>query len=103
LTVLRDGVECPSLSPDGRTIVFKKKVDPRPDGWRYYALDVATLQERPTAATTFVDDQAEWLDNEHVLYAMPHLGSADVYVARTDGSERSRLFMHDAQSPIVVR
>ncbi|HMF98642.1 MAG TPA: hypothetical protein VKE96_30285 [Vicinamibacterales bacterium] len=102
-TVLRDGVECPSLSPDGRTIVFKKKVDPRPDGWRYYALDVATLQERPTAATTFVDDQAEWLDNEHVLYAMPHLGSADVYVARTDGSERSRLFMHDAQSPIIVR
>src|SRR5262245_32053207 len=102
-TVLRDGVECPSLSPDGRTIVFKKKVDPRPDGWRYYALDVATLQERPTAATTFVDDQAEWLDNEHVLYALPHLGSADVYVARTDGSERSRLFMHDAQSPIVVR
>ncbi|HXI27424.1 MAG TPA: hypothetical protein VNG89_03355 [Vicinamibacterales bacterium] len=102
-TVLRDGVECPSLSPDGKTIVFKKKVDPRPDGWRYYALDVATLQERPTAATTFVDDQAEWLDNEHVLYALPHLGSADVYVARTDGSERSRLFMHDAQSPIVVR
>jgi hypothetical protein len=102
-TVLRDGVECPSLSPDGRTIVFKKKVDPRPDGWRYYALDVATLQERSTAATTFVDDQAEWLDNQHVLYALPHLGSADVYVARTDGSERSRLFMHDAQSPIVVR
>jgi hypothetical protein len=102
-TVLRDGVECPSLSPDGRTIVFKKKVDPRPDGWRYYALDVATLQERPTAATTFVDDQAEWLDNEHVLYALPHLGSADVYVARTDGSERARLFMHDAQSPIIVR
>jgi len=102
-TVLRDGVECPSLSPDARTIVFKKKVDPRPDGWHYYALDVATLQERPTAATTFVDDQAEWLDNEHVLYALPHLGSADVYVARTDGSERSRLFMHDAQSPIVVR
>jgi hypothetical protein len=102
-TVLRSGVECPSLSPDGRTIVFKKKVDPRPDGWRFYALDVATLAERPTAATSFVDDQAEWLDNEHVLYAMPHLGSADVYAARTDGSERSRLFMHDAQSPIVVR
>jgi len=102
-SVLRDGVECPSLSPDGRTIVFKKKVDPRPDGWHYYALDVATLKERPTAATTFVDDQAEWIDNEHVLYALPHLGSADIYVARTDGSERSRLFMHDAQSPIVVR
>jgi len=50
-----------------------------------------------------VDDQAEWLDNDHVLYALPHLGSADVYVARTDASERSRLFMHDAQSPIVVR
>lgn len=102
-TVLRSGVECPSVSPDGRTIVFKKKVDARPDGWRFYALDVATLEERPTAATSFVDDQAEWLDNEHVLYAMPHLGSADVYAARTDGSERSRLFMHDAQSPIVVR
>ena len=75
----------------------------RPDGWRFYALDVATLQERATAATTFVDDQAEWLDNEHVLYTLPHLGSGDVYVARTDGSERSRLFMHDAQSPIVIR
>jgi hypothetical protein len=102
-TVLRSGVECPSLSPDGRTIVFKKRVDARPDGWRFYALDVATLRERPTAATSFVDDQAEWLDNEHVLYALPHLGSADVYVARTDGSERPRLLVHNAQSPIVVR
>jgi hypothetical protein len=103
VAVLRAGVECPSLSPDGRTIVFKKKVDARPDGWRFYALDVATLQERPTGATAFVDDQAEWLDNEHVLYALPRLGSADVYVARTDDSEPSRIFLHDAQSPVVVR
>jgi hypothetical protein len=104
VTVLRSDVECPSLSPDNRTIVFKKRVNARLNGWRLHALDLATFTERPlAAATTYVDDQVEWLDAGHVLYGMPHMASGDVFAAPIDGSDAVRLVVHDALSPIVVR
>jgi hypothetical protein len=106
LTVLHENVECPSLSPDNRLIAYKKRVGPQPDAWRLYILDVATMVERPVAAETrFIDDQAEWLDDGHVLYAVPRPGTAtsDAWVAAIDGTEPSRVFLAEADSPIVVR
>ena len=41
-TVVTTGVECPSLSPDGRLIAFKKRVSDDPVAWRLWILDVAT-------------------------------------------------------------
>jgi dipeptidyl aminopeptidase/acylaminoacyl peptidase len=45
-TVMRDDVECPSLSPDETLLVFKKR---RRDnvGWQLHVLDLATGIERP--------------------------------------------------------
>jgi hypothetical protein len=106
LTVLHENVECPSLSPDDRLIAYKKRVGPRPDAWRLYVLDLATMTERPIAAETrFIDDQAEWLDTAQVLYAVPRPGTAtsDAWVAPIDGPGPARVFLTEAESPIVVR
>jgi Tol biopolymer transport system component len=106
LTVLRENVECPSLSPDNRLIAFKKKVGGNLSPWRLYVLDLATLSDRPIAAETrSVDDQIEWLDDTHVLYGVQRSSQSamrDVWVAPLDGSAPARVFMPEAESPIVV-
>ncbi len=105
LTVLRENVECPSLSPDNRRIAFKKQVTPQAKTWRIYILDLDTMTERPLSQEgRSVDDQIEWVDNNRVLYALGRMGgTADVWDAPIDGSGPARIFMHDAESPIVIR
>ena len=108
LTVIRDNLECPSLSPDNRRIAFKKRVGPQLDAWRLFVLDLATMTERPIAAETrYVDDQVEWLDDTQVLYALRRPGSEaatlDVWVAPIDAATPPQLLLERAESPIVVR
>ena len=107
VTVLKENVECPALSPDNRLIGFKKRVGTGAGPWRFYVLDVATLAERPVEAETrSIDDQLEWLDDAHVLYGAPRAdrpSSRDVWVAPIDGSGPARIYLPDAESPIVVR
>jgi dipeptidyl aminopeptidase/acylaminoacyl peptidase len=105
-TVLREGIECPSLSPDNRLIVFKRRVGSIPGSWRLYVLDLATMVERPVAAETqYIDDQVEWLDNKHVLYGVQrkNSGVSDVWISPVDDSGPSRIYLPEASSPIVVR
>jgi hypothetical protein len=74
--------------------------------WRFYVLDLATLTERAIAAETrSIDDQIEWLDDDRVLYAVRRVqsSSVDVWVAPIDNSAPARVFMPEAESPIVVR
>ncbi len=96
--VLRDGVECPSVSPDGKHIAFKKRVG-EAGHWRLHVLDVATLRDHPLAETRSVDDQAEWLDDEQVLYGVDDA----IWVVRADGSGAPRRLLESADSPAVVR
>jgi hypothetical protein len=107
LTVLRENVECPSLSPSNRLIAFKKRVGPDPAPWRFHVLDLATLTDRPIAGETrSIDDQIEWLDDDHLLYGARrsiHSSSLDVWVAPLDNSAPARVFIPEAESPIVVR
>jgi hypothetical protein len=93
--VLRENVECPSLSPDARRIAFKKRIG---KGWRLTVLELATMRETPLAETRSVDDQAEWLDDRRVLYGL----SGHVWSVRADGRGRPRRFLEDALSPAVV-
>ena len=105
-TVVRENVECPSLSPDGRRLAFKKFVGPDPGAWRIAILDVATMQERLVEGETrHVDDQIEWLDNERILYAVPRrtTSSSDIWVAGVDGGTAARVFLPLAESPVVIR
>jgi hypothetical protein len=106
LTVVRENVECPSLSPDNRRLAYKKRVGPSPDAWRLHVLDLATNAEHILSGETrYIDDQAEWLDNERVLYAVPRRTTAisDVWMVPIDGSAPPRVFLSEAESPVVVR
>ncbi|KJY29906.1 hypothetical protein [Streptomyces sp. NRRL S-495] len=103
---LRENVECPSLSPDGTRIAFKKKVSADPVApWRLYVLDLADLHEHPLAETRSVDDQAAWLDDSTLAYALPaHGGSkaTDVWSTPADGSGTPSLVLPGASSPVIV-
>ena len=107
LIVLRENVECPSLSPDNRRIAFKKRVGPASAPWRLYVLDVDSLTEHEISTEhRSVDDQIEWLDDRQVLYGVPRPSPSavsDVWVTPVDGSAEPRMFLPEAESPVVVR
>jgi hypothetical protein len=96
--VLRENAECPSISPDGTRLVYKKIVG-ESGAWRYHMLNLTTDRETALAETRPIDDQAEWLDDRHVLYRY----GEDTWVVPADGSGRPRLFLRSADSPAVVR
>jgi hypothetical protein len=99
---LIENVECPSLSPDNQHIVFKKRVANGPPAvWRLSVLDLATMQQHPLAETRSVDDQAEWLDNNHVLYT-PTAQQQAIWTVPADGSGQPKLFASGGVSPSVV-
>jgi hypothetical protein len=94
--VLHENVECPSISPDNTRLAYKKWLG---DRWRLHVLDLATMEETPLAEERPVDDQVEWLDNNHVLYGL----SPDTWVVPADGGGVPRKFLSKALSPAVVR
>jgi dipeptidyl aminopeptidase/acylaminoacyl peptidase len=96
MRVLHEGVECPSLSPDETRVAFKKRTTER--GWRLWVLDLRTMKETPLAEQESVDDQAEWLDNNRVLYGR----DGAVWVVQADGSGEPQVFIPDALSPAVI-
>jgi hypothetical protein len=96
--ILRENAECPSISPDNARLAYKKLVGKQ---WRFHVLDLRTMVEIPLAETNGVDDQVEWLDNHHVLYAFSPPPA--VWVVRADGRGTPRKFLSDALSPAVVR
>ena len=106
MRVVRAGVECPSLSPDNRWLVFKKRIGSRSRGWWQLArFDVATGGETVLAKETrSVDDQVEWLDNDAVMYHLTGAATAaDLWVLPVDGASSPRLLLSNAYSPAVVR
>ncbi|WP_031518340.1 TolB family protein [Streptomyces sp. NRRL F-5123] len=98
---LRSNVECPSLSPDGTRIAFKKRVPGLdPDApWRLYVLDLATLKDHPTAEDRDVDDQAVWVDDRTLSYSLPGDYGSDLYTVPADGSGAPALLTPSALSP----
>jgi hypothetical protein len=98
LQTIRRNVECPSLSPDGTRIAFKKRVG-EPGDWRFSVLELDTMEEIALSETQSVDDQIEWLDDDRLVYGK----DGDLWTIRSDGSGSPELFLRDAVSPAIVR
>lgn len=100
LTAIHENVECPSLSPDGTRIAFKKRVAGR---WRLHVLDLAAGRETALAEHLPVDDQPAWLDDGTVVYARPVSGKPALFAVPADGSGSPRLLREAASSPAFPR
>jgi hypothetical protein len=107
LTGIRQGAECPSLSPDGSRIAYKKNVSRTGSvHWAVAVLDLTTNEETVLNDPRSIDDQVEWLDDETLLYAVPRSGAtgdSDVWAAPANGGGEPALFIEHASSPSVVR
>lgn len=110
LTVIRDDVECPSLSPDATTIVFKRASTVK-GAWRLWAMRLDSGEAWPvTDEDRYIDDQAEWLDNQRVLYGLLYgegipENALSIWVSdvsRESGYD-AKIFVRSASSPSVVR
>lgn len=107
LVAIRDGVECPSVSPDGTHIAYKKIASTSPTTtWTVAVLDLATNEEVVLPEPNNVDDQVEWLDDSTVIYGLLRSdgsGDSDVWSAPSDGSAAPTLLIEHASSPAVIR
>ena len=107
--VVLEGVECPSLSPDQSRIVFKKRLPFATGlGWRLHVMDLRSRAVTPLAEPRSVDDQAEWLDDSTILYALPDASAptpmvTDVWRIPADGGGAPELLLEGASSPAVLR
>lgn len=97
MRVLRDGVECPSLSPDGKQIVFKSRIGDQ-TRWRLRVLDLATLADHPVAERRSIDDQVEWLDDENLIYS----DGQNVYAVPSNGEGKPQQILRKATSPVSL-
>ncbi len=107
VTVIHDQVECPSVSPDGTRVAYKRRKTGLGEvGWDIRVLRLGDGQDVALADERSIDDQLEWLDNEHVIYSVPDRSSpavTNVWISRADGTGEAALFLDNAYSPAVVR
>jgi len=107
--VEREGIECPSLSPDDTRIAYKKRTGGRftPLKWRVCVLTLSTGEDRELAEERSVDDQVEWLDDRSILYGLPESPErsmvVDTWVVPADGTGVPRLLVPKASSLVVLR
>jgi hypothetical protein len=97
MRVLRDRVECPSLSPDGTRIAYKSRIG-NENRWHLKVLDLAGLRAHDVAERRPIDDQVEWLDDGTLIYS----DGFDVYTVSADGSGEPRLVVPAATSPVAL-
>jgi dipeptidyl aminopeptidase/acylaminoacyl peptidase len=108
LTSVVEGVECPSLSPDGTRIAFKRVTagSEVTTHWTPAILDLASGEISLLPEERSIDDQIAWLDDDTILYGMPRddaAGDSDVWSLAADGSGAPAVFIEHAWSPSIVR
>ncbi|GAB3493870.1 hypothetical protein FB471_1556 [Amycolatopsis cihanbeyliensis] len=101
---VRQGAECPSLSPDGGRIAYKKRTG-RLGPWALAVLDLRTHEERVLRDTAGIDDQAVWLNADNLAYGgTPDSGKkSTIFTVPADGSAPQAVLIEEAASPVPLR
>jgi hypothetical protein len=105
--VIYDDVECPSVSPDGTKIAYKKSTSGALDTptWRLHVLDLATMKNHALNEKNTVDDQVEWIDDTHVAYARltspDEVQQTNVWEVPVEGKGKPRRLVLLAGSPSI--
>ena len=107
LTAIHETAECPSLSPDGTRVAYKKNVSTTGTPyWTLAVLDLASGKETVLPIKDNVDDQALWLDDSTLLFGLANpkvVGDSDIWSVAIDGATAPKLFLTHAWSPSVIR
>ena len=104
IDLLQADIECPSLSPDGSKLAFKKRRGRA--GWAPAVLDLASGRETVFQESRSIDDQIEWLDNHTLVYELntPRMMGVKTDLRQIDIRQGpSRLWLENAGSPAVLR
>jgi hypothetical protein len=104
LTMLDVSAECPSLSPNGKLLAYKRSTGPTT--WEVRVRTLADGSEVVVNESQSIDDQIEWLDDQNVVFGLPRPeggAASDVWVAPADGVGKAELLIPGAWSPAVVR
>jgi len=102
LVLLRKEMECPSFSPDGKRIAFKRR---KPDGgWLPAIYEPASGREWVMQESRSIDDQILWLDNATIAYELarpgqPEGGATDVVLRAAAGNSASTVLRAGGGSP----
>ena len=92
--VLRERVECPSLSPDGTRIAYKRRIGDA-NRWRLHVLELDSGRDVALAERRSIDDQPEWLGDDTVVYS----DDRSVLAVPANGSGTAERVMDGATSP----
>ena len=97
---VRQGAECPSLSPDQTRVAYKKRTG-RLGQWQLVVLNLKTGVETTLPGSLGIDDQAAWLNNTTLAYGKPASsgGSPTIYASNADGSGQPKVLVTNASSP----
>jgi Tol biopolymer transport system component len=103
LQEVRQNAECPSVSPDGTKVAYKKRPNQtRP--WELVVLDLAAKRELILPGTSGIDDQAVWLDNSTLAYGAAINDQKNaIFFVPADGSAPAREVIPSAASPVPVQ
>ena len=101
--VVAADIECPSISPDDRAVAFKQRVAGNGPTvhWEVWLFDLASGQRRALGERQSIDDQVQWLDDDHIAYARPTPGdpaSTDMWVVGRNGADPPKLYLPRASS-----
>lgn len=106
IDLLRPDIECPSVSPDGSKLAFKKRRGR--SGWAPAVLDLASGRETVFQESRSIDDQIEWLDNHTLVYELntPRMMGVKTDLRQIDirqPQNASQLWLENAGSPAILR